>query len=257
MRPSSTVSRWARAAGEAGDAARAALPRKLYLYLYLLVSSLSFLMAAVYVVFRLMERLLGQSSAPETFGLDLAEAAALALIAAGAWLLHLSGLRGDGDLAARGLADRLRALPTLLVDTGDGPAALLEAALRRELPDLPLRRLALADIGAEALAEAALLLLPAGALLADPARAAIAAAAPGRKLYLPDASAAWVGVETYDAEDLAEQLTRAVGQAAEGQTVRLHRPLSLGGLILAGLGLAALLAAIGFPLWLFFRHLVG
>lgn len=255
------VQAWARQAGEAGEAARAALPRKLYLYLFLLVSSLSFLIAAVYLVFRLVERLLGQTPSTENFGLNLAQAGALALIAAGAWLLHLAGLRGDGDLAAAGQARRLAAWPTLLLEPAAGVLAAtgeaLEAALRRELPELPLRRLALDQAAADDISGAALLLLPAGALLADPARAAALAAAPGRRLYLPDGSADWVGIEPWDAEDLAEHLARAVGQVIEGRPVRLRRPLGLGSLIVAGLGTAALLAALGVPLWLFFRHLVG
>lgn len=256
------VQPWALLAGPAGDRARGAIPRKLYLYLYLLVGTLSFLIAAVYLIYRVVGRALGGVTETDPFGLDLAEAGAMALIAAGAWLLHLNALRGDGDLAERSLAGRLAAWPTALLGAAhDAASTALEAALRRELPDLPLTRLDAAGADAATLGAAALLIVPASLVMGGDALAATIAAAPGRKLYLPAGSAAagsadWVGVEPWSAEDLAEHLARAVNQVAEGHAVTLRRPLSVGVMIAVGIAAAILLGAIGVPLWLFFDRLV-
>lgn len=256
------VQPWALLAGPAGDRARGAIPRKLYLYLYLLVGTLSFLIAAVYLIYRVVGRALGGVTETDPFGLDLAEAGAMALIAAGAWLLHLNALRGDGDLAERSLAGRLAAWPTALLGAAhDAASTALEAALRRELPDLPLTRLDAAGADAATLGAAALLIVPASLVMGGDALAAAIAAAPGRKLYLPAGSAAagsadWVGVEPWSAEDLAEHLARAVNQVAEGHAVTLRRPLSVGVMIAVGIAAAILLGAIGVPLWLFFDRLV-
>lgn len=253
------VQAWALRAGPAGDRARAAIPRKLYLYLYLLVGTLSFLIAAVYLIYRVVGQALGGVTETDPFGLDLAEAGAMALIAAGAWTLHLHALRGDGDLAERSLAGRLAAWPTALLGAEqDAASTALEAALRRELPDLPLTRLDGTDPAA--LAAASLLIVPANLAMGGDALATAIAAAPGRKLYLPAGSSAgsgdWVGVEPWSAEDLAEHLARAVNQVAEGHAVTLRRPLSVGAMIAVGIAAAILLGAIGVPLWVFFDRLV-
>lgn len=251
------VQPWALLAGPAGDRARAAIPRKLYLYLYLLIGTLSFLIAAVYLIYRVVGQALGGVTETDPFGLDLAEAGAMAVIAAGAWLLHVSALRGDGDLAERSLAGRLAAWPTALLGAAhEAASTALEAALRRELPDLPLTRLDAAGADAATLGAAALLIVPAPLVMGGDALAAAIAAAPGRKLYLPAGSADWVGVEPWSAEDLAEHLARAVNQVAEGHAVTLRRPLSVGVMIAVGIAAAILLGVIGVPLWLFFDRLV-
>lgn len=256
------VQPWALLAGPAGDRARAAIPRKLYLYLYLLIGTLSFLIAAVYLIYRVVGQALGGVTETDPFGLDLAEAGAMAVIAAGAWLLHVNALRGDGDLAERSLAGRLAAWPTALLGAAhDAASTALEAALRRELPDLPLTRLDAAGADAATLGAAALLIVPASLVMGGDGLAAAIAAAPGRKLYLPAGSSAagsadWVGVEPWSAEDLAEHLARAVNQVAEGHTVSLRRPLSVGVMIAVGIAAAILLGVIGVPLWLFFDRLV-
>ena len=257
------VQPWALQAGPEGDRARSALARKVYLYFYLLVSALSFLIAAVYLVYRLVGQALGGVTGTDPFGLDLAEAGAMALIAAGAWLLHFAALRGDGDLAARGQAGRLADWPALLLAADGEASADLEAALRRELPDLPLSRLVLAGGAASldgadamALASATLIIVPAAAAMGASPLAAAIAAAPARKLYLPAGSADWVGVEPWSAEDLAEHLARAVNQVAAGHEVTLRRPMGLGAMIATGVAVAILLGIIGVPLWLFFDHLV-
>lgn len=251
-----TVQPWAQQAGAAGDRARSALARKVYLYLYLLIGTLSFLIAAVYLIYRLVGLALGGIGESESFGLDAAEAGAMALIAAGAWLLHFQALRGDGDLAARSLAGRLAAWPTLLLAADGETSADLEAALRRELPELPLSRLdGAADT--DALNAAALLIVPGAAAMGATPLAAAIAAAPGRKLYLPAGAADWVGVEAWSAEDLAEHLARAVNQVAAGHAVSLRRPMGVGAMIATGIAAAILLGVIGMPLWLFFDRLVA
>jgi len=175
---------WRRAQGEAiGDsaeaaAARGAIPRKAYLYFYLLVSAVALISSAVYLVYRLVGVLLGEVDPDDDMGLDIARALALASIAAAAWGYHLRVLRADGDLDAGVRRRRLSDLAVLVVGAGDGKlGAAVLAALAREAPEVRALGLGMDSVADDRLRDAA---AQSGLTLERPEDAATAAASASR-----------------------------------------------------------------------------
>ncbi len=251
------------AAGGQGREERQSIIRKIYLYFYLLVATLTVLSAAVYVVYRLLSRALGASSSGNLVS-DLAQAVAYLLIAAGVWLYHGAVLREDTRLARGDRSERLAGLRVAVVDGGDGRVGRgVLAALRQELPQLPVTAVGLTPEaaaamgvapGLEGLREVTLIVGSWEALRPDGATPEVAALAAysGRKLLIPvwPEGADWAGVERWSDEALARQVARAVKQLSNGEEVRLARPLGAGaiiGIIVAILaGLMLLMSGISF-----------
>jgi len=273
---------WRRAQAEAAVdderavAARDALPRKAYLYFYLLVSAVAFIVGCVYIVFRVVGLALGEPDPQNDLGLDLARATAMAAIAAATWFFHLRVLRADGDLDATARRRRLAALNVVVADGGDGAfGAAVLAALARSLVGLQVvpaglgepARAAMAaassaaglgeapDVGpAEAARAADVIIAPwsvAGADAPDGAFAAAIAQSGARKLLVPSAAPGWdwIGVDPRDPSEWVDQAVLAVEQVAAGERVAPRRPLGAAATVLLGIGLIILVAAIGIPLF--------
>jgi hypothetical protein len=109
----------AEASGPAGAEERRSLVRKIYLYFYLFVATMTVLSGVVYIVYRLLSLLLGEANTGNLLS-DLGQAIAFSLIAAGVWLYHGFVLRGDGQLAKQEQAKRLANLRVVVVDGEEG-----------------------------------------------------------------------------------------------------------------------------------------
>jgi hypothetical protein len=133
----------ATAPGPTGDEESQSVIRKLYLYFYLLLATLTVLGSGVYIVFRLVSLALGERP-PGNLLADLGQAIAYSLIAVGVWLYHGALLRADGRRAREAETRRWTSLRVAVLDAGDGRLgrALLDE-LRHELPGLDLRPLGL------------------------------------------------------------------------------------------------------------------
>jgi hypothetical protein len=224
--------------------------RKIYLYFYLFVATMTVLSGVVYIVYRLLSLVLGESNEGNLLS-DLGQAIAFSLIAAGVWLYHGFVLRGDGQLAKHEQARRLASLRVVVVDGGEGgfgQAVLKE--LQRELPGLTFESVDLTPSTATAmggrtapntlaaqLAGAGLIIEPwNNALATGPASAEVAraiSASPAPKLLVPVRSEGWewAGVERWSTEALVRQTLHAVKQIAAGEEVKPARPLSVGAII--------------------------
>lgn len=261
--------------GDRAEAARDALPRKAYLYFYLLVAAVAFIVGCVYVVFRIVGVALGEPDPQNDLGLDLARAVAVVAIAAATWAYHLRILRADGDLDATARRRRLAALTVVVADGGDGAfGAAVLTALARSLDGLKLvaapqgepARAAMGaaahaagleeppDGGLEALRGADAIVAPwslAAANAPDAALAAAIGASPARKLVMPTATPGWdwVGLDPRPADEWVEQAVAAVEQVAAGERVRPRRPLGAAATVLLGIGLVLLVTAIGIPVF--------
>ncbi|MBI5293543.1 MAG: hypothetical protein HY872_16830 [Chloroflexi bacterium] len=242
------------AAGGQGREERQSLVRKIYLYFYLLVATLTVLSAAVYVAYRLLSRALGAGSSGNLVS-DLAQAVAYLLIAVGVWLYHGAVLREDTRLARGDRSERLAGLRVAVVDGGDGRVGRgVLAALRQELPQLPVTAVGLTPEAAAAMEVAPGLegLREVTLIVGSWEIAAALAAYSGRKLLIPvwPEGADWAGVERWSDEALARQVARAVKQLSNGEEMRLARPPGAGaiiGIIVAILaGLMLLMSVIGF-----------
>jgi hypothetical protein len=268
------VEREAVASNAVGIEERRSIVRKIYLYFYLFVATMTVLGNVVYIVFQLLNLALdGRTSAHLVS--DLGQAIAFSLIAVGAWLYHGMILRDDGQLYRRDQAARLAEWQIAVVDAdeGDFGRATLEH-LRRELPDLTLNPIGLTERAAQAmgmeipadsiaaqLASAGLIIGPwditvvggrGGAVTVEIAQAVVTSSA--CKLLAPVRAEGWewAGVERRNTEGIVHQTVHAVKQIASGEDVEPARPLGLGTIIGLIIGALFLLGLLAVPILLFF-----
>ena len=246
--------------------------RKIYLYFYLFVASMTVLSSTVYIVFRILSLLLGGESLEVT---ELGQAISFSLIAVGVWLYHGRILQGDRRISQSGKADNLKALKMSIVDIFDdsfGQALVDE--LKREMPDFTLEPIVLKpevltgedkgegqDTAIAELTEAGLIVGPwvitvpgggEGAVTADIAHAVATSSA--RKLLVPVQVEGWdwAGVERWKADDLLRQTVQAVKQIAAGEMVKVLRPMGAGTIIAIVIGVFFLLILLAIPLLEYF-----
>jgi hypothetical protein len=136
-----------------GETGRRSLVRKIYLYFFLFLATMTVLASAVFIFFRLIGALLGED--PPTLS-ELGQAIAFMLIAIGVLVFHGSALRGDGQLSRQTEGARLAELQVTILDFRAGlQGRLMAEALRHELPGLSVTQLTLPTPGeAEPAAEA-------------------------------------------------------------------------------------------------------
>ena len=259
---------------------RHSIVRKIYLYFYLFVATMTVLSGTVYIVYRLLSLALGERVEGSLLS-DLGQAIAFSLIGVGVWLYHGSALRVDGQLAQRERAERLGRLRVAVVDTGEGSfgRAVLDG-LRREFPGIVLDPIGLTQTAAETmgmditindqqasirkrLAEAGLIVGTwemavsggGGGSVTDDISGAVVAS-PARKLLIPLRAEGWdwAGVDWWDSEALVRQTVRAVKQIVEGEEIKPIRPLSAIAIIGTIIGVLFLLSLL-FSVLNFFSNL--
>ena len=228
--------------GPAGAGARGSTVRKIYLYLFLFVATMTVLSGAVFILFEILSWFLG-SDAPTLS--ELGHSIAFSAIAVGVWLYHGFVLRSDHRLSGRAQVTQMQDLDIAIVDVGDGQfgRALVEA-LERESPGLGLEPILLGQSSDEEIAArlawAGLIVGPwmiavpggdGGAVSLAVSQAVMNS--PARKLLIPARTTGWewAGVERWDADDLVRQTVRAIEQIAAGEEVRLVQPLGAGSVI--------------------------
>ena len=216
----------ATAPGTAGDVESRSTVRKLYLYFYLFLATMTVLGSGVYLAFRLIGRALGVAQ-PSNLQADLGQALAYSLIAVGMWIYHGSILRADGR-RIRGLqSERLSLLRVAVLEAGDESLSrdLLDR-LRRELPGLnPLALDTNAADTPDALAQADLIVGPWFVLVtADEVARAIAASPVPKVLLLTQQEGwHWAGAGKPKPQDTLRQAVRAVKQFAAGEEIKAKR----------------------------------
>ena len=247
-----------------GADARRSVERKIYLYFFLFVATMTVLSSAVYIVFRILSMILGEQ--PPTLT-ELGHAISFSLIAVGVWLYHGQSLRGDGLLSRREQAQCFTALRIAVVDVDEGRfGQAVVDELGREIPDVTPNLIILnseviegAEAGASQeviatqLSEAGLIVGPwviaipggdGGALSASIAQAIVES--PARKLLVPLRIEGWewAGVERWETETLVRQTVHAIKQMATGKVVEPARPMSAGKVIGTIIGVLILLAIL-------------
>ncbi|MBI5653116.1 MAG: hypothetical protein HZC40_22135 [Chloroflexi bacterium] len=223
---------------------RRSIVRKIYLFVYLFVATMTILATAVYIVFRPLSLLLGTRFSGNLIS-DLAHALAYGLIGIALWLYHGWALRGDG---ARNRAARIERLAGLRVAIIGGTLSdAIASGLQREFPGLALDTLDLANAPADLsarLANAGLIVGP-WTIALDPR----VAASPARKLLIPTKSESWDWVGVESARAFAPQTVRAVKQIVEGETLKSGgNPVALiiGIIVLICILIQVLFSLIGF-----------
>ncbi len=256
------------ATGTAGAEERQSVVRKVYLYLFLFVATMTALGSLVYIVAQFLRLILGDVALRYMLT-DLGHAIAFSLIAGGVWLYHGMALRNDGKMAQQEKMARLATMHVAVLDTGEGRLgrAILDA-LQRELSGISLHPVGLtpaaaAIMGAAPDSASALAQLAQAGLIVTPwyitmpgeqaAPEIIQAitASPARRLLVPGELPGWewLGVGRWSAEDLSRQAAQAVKRIAEGEQGKPARPMSTVALILIIL-FALLVLSLGVSLLL-------
>jgi hypothetical protein len=228
-------------AGPAGADERASLVRRIYLFGFVFIATLTTLGGMIYILYRLISIALGERFAGDLVT-DLAQAIAYSLIAAGVLLAHGATLRGDGRARQAAGVARQAALRVLVLANDELGAALL-AGLRGALPGLGLVALdGSADLAGQ-LAQADLVVGPWSPAAGGGPLATALAASPARKLLLPQPGPGWdwAGVEPYGVATGVGQLIAAVRQALADEPIRPQRPLGAGQIIGVAAGILLLL----------------
>ncbi|MEW5941117.1 MAG: DUF3842 family protein, partial [Chloroflexota bacterium] len=242
--------------------------RKVYLYFFLFLATMTVLSSAVYIVYRVLGMVLGEE--PPTIA-ELGNAIAFSLIASGVWLYHGKTLRGDSRFARQEQASLLEALRVVVMDVGEGLfGKALVASLKSEIPDISLSPIVLTPTEAEVdgvkveqksltlqLAEADLIIGPWAIAVAGGADGAVGAkiaqavvSSPARKLLVPSWAGGWdwAGVDRWGPDAIVEQTVRAVKQVLAGEEVKAHHPMSVGSIIGIVIGVLFLLILLAIPL---------
>jgi hypothetical protein len=243
------------APGRSGYEESHSVIRKVYLYFYLFLATITVLGSGVYVVARLIGLVLGVGRSGNLLA-DLGQAIAYSLIAVGIWLYHGSILRADGRRERATQAERLAVLRVVVLPTGDETTdRALSEALERELPGLDIQ--ALDESAAEApalLDQADLIVGPPLILMTGGEVARAVSASPAPKLLMPTTIEDWhwVGMGEVKAQDAIRQTVRAVKQFAAGEKIKAKRGLSAGAIIAIIVSSLLLLGGLGVSLIVYF-----
>ncbi|MBN1641416.1 MAG: hypothetical protein JXA09_09280 [Anaerolineae bacterium] len=244
-------------AGPAGSDARHSIVRRIYLYLFLFIATMTALAGVIYCVYKTLSWALG-SPAPALA--DLGLAMAYSLIAVGVWVYHGAVLRADQRLSQREEARQHAGLRVIVLDQGAGSRSqAIVRALVREMPGLAPETVAL-DVPGGVDEELAARLVEAD-LIAGPWTAFVPGGAPGealgpvaqavlrspaRKLLIPVRAEGWewAGVDRWDEGALAQQVAHAARQSLEGEEVKPIRPLGASTVILIVIGVLIVLPTL-------------
>jgi hypothetical protein len=216
---------------------RRSLIRKIYLFFYLFVATMTVLACAVYVVFRPLSVILGARFEGNVIT-DIAQAIAYALIGVAVWVYHGWALRGDGALHRREHAERLADLRVAILRSDDARwSDAVIASLQREYPGLAIECLEPAN-AMRSIAHAGLIVATSSNLL-DAKIASALNASVARKLIVPLRSETW---EWLNADDDAS-IARAIKQIVEGEPVKANR-FSFAGMIAALVAICVLIQLV-------------
>ncbi|MBO9313399.1 MAG: hypothetical protein J7465_14420 [Chloroflexus sp.] len=220
------VQQMAALGGEIGLLERSSLTRRIYLFGFLFVASLTILIALMYILFRLISIALGQTFAGDLVA-DLAQAIAYSLIAGGVLATHSLALRTDNRL--REAAERARqAQKRAVIFAEEALAQQIMTALQQQFPELKLA-IARQEPGTDDAQQLATADMIVGAWRPSDDLSQLTRS-PAYKLLVPlaDQNWMWIGVEPATETDISRQLVQAVRQFLAGEPLRPQRGLSAG-----------------------------
>lgn len=248
-----------------GVEARRSTVRKIYLYFYLFIATMTVLSGAVYILYRLLSLWLGVRGQGDLAS-GIAQAVAYALVGVGVWLYHGSALRGDSESSRRELVQRLKDVRVAIVDGGDaGFGQALFDRLQKEEPGLNFDLIRLPSQDDEARQAVSAKIGEAGVIVGpwsiavggddiDPEIMRSVVNSKARKIMIPTRVEGWdlAGVDIWNTDDLIQQAVRAVKQWAGGEDVKAVRPMGIGGIIGTVIGILILLGLLAIPLLQYF-----
>jgi hypothetical protein len=245
-----------------GFMARSAAARRIYLFGFVLMATLTFLFCAIFLVYALLSFLLGVGA---DFGFsEIAHALAFAIMATAVWVYHGSILRRDNDILQDAMTPFGAEPRIVLIDDRDGRLGRsLGKALAAALPEAHLDRIALSPEARALLVQEPQQrsdhdLLQAADIIVAPWTAVTphagrdmeegdifeaVAGSPAHKLLIPTPREGWdwSGVESWREETAVRQTVQGVKQIVAGEAVRLRKPFGIGRLLLTVAGVLLLI----------------
>ncbi|MEF3275019.1 MAG: DUF5671 domain-containing protein [Chloroflexus sp.] len=211
-------------AGIAEGVTRSSLVRRIYLFGFLFVASLTLLSSSIYILFRFISIALDETSRGQVLT-DVAQALAFSVIAGG--VIVTNGLVLRADTRLRENAERSRqAQVRVAVLANRELAAPIVASLQQQFPQL---MLAVVDDsnGADAQLANADLIVGVWRPSDDLSRLR---SVPARKLLVPldGENWTWIGLEPVVTRTIPNQLVQAVRQTLAGEMIKPYRPVSAG-----------------------------
>ena len=201
----------AMAPGEMGDHARRSVLRKTYIYLALFASVIGGMATAVGLVYQLIRIVLAGGTGSIVVN-DLLNLVQLLFLFGVVLVYHLSVLRADGASTADSLAEKQSGFNVLIIDSGDGFAQSVKAALMKFAPKAPVT---VTTASEKPEGDFNAVVLP-GSLAATGAPEWIRSFDETRIIVQDDAKGlVWT--------DDAEQAAQSVQQLAEGQEIRMQK----------------------------------
>jgi hypothetical protein len=211
-----------RAPGEAGALARRSLVRRSYLYLVIFAAVIGIMSSAVWLVFQIINALLGGMRGDFTQNTLIALQLLLLFIAV--LVYHMRVLRADGAQATDTLTARHAAFPVLVFAPDEGFAAAVAEAIASQSPDMPVTFQAADEaIQPDSAGMVKAAVLPAALALNPPEPLRLwLETFDGQKVVIPEPVAGWVwsGGATQPLSKAAGGAALALRQLAEGQPVR-------------------------------------
>jgi hypothetical protein len=269
--PWRSAQRGALSSEPSGPDERRSIVRKIYLYFFIFVATMTVLSSMVYIVYQVLRVILGVPGTGILIS-DIGQAIAYSLISIAVWLYHGAALRSDDRLNQQAQSRKLSDVHVAIVDTGDGSLAQeVMDGLRHDLPGLVLEPIRLQAAGTGGLepgdGQAALtaqlaqanlivgpwnIILPGGSVSTE--IACTIAGSPARKLLIPTRLEGWdwAGVDRWDTKGIIRQTLNAVKQILEGDEVEPSRPLGTGAIVGIIIGMFFLLILLVIPILMLF-----
>jgi hypothetical protein len=255
----------AECAGSEPEAAQArqSWVRKIYLYFYLLLATLAFLGAGVFILSQIVLLVIGGRTS-RTLASDIAHAIAFALMSIAVWSYHLSLIRRDGKTVKTIETQLAEKVEVAVVDDENGRfGQALIAAIQQALPNAILHPIGLTPEASAAmtteesqppltdiLATSQIIVGP--WTIATPyvnhgdtdlvALDAIAAS-PAHKLLIPkpEPNWDWTGLGVWESETAVQQTIRSMKQLISGEPLAEKKRYGLGTAVAIGFGIFALI----------------
>jgi len=232
-----------------GSAARRSLVRKIYLYFFVFMASLAIFGSAGWFVFHILTALLG-ADLPGDFITQVLDAFVISLLAVGVWLYHGWAIRRDGQLAEQDEARQMADIEVVVIDGDEGQLGkAIVDKLRHDLPGIHLRPVGTTPQAAAAMAgnsfsagdfDTPYYIVGSWKTLASGDVALPLAKSTATKFAVPVAGDNWIwaGLKPKSAEDYAEQISRGVKQAIEGEEINFNHGVdvaTIAGIVVGGI----------------------
>jgi hypothetical protein len=226
--------------------------RKVYLYFFVFIASLTVFGSVGWFVFQILTFVLG-ADLDDDFLTQVLNALVISLLAVGVWLYHWWAIRRDGQLEQQEQRQRLAQITVVVIDGEQGELGRsLIREMKAELPGIQLKPVGITAQATEAMAgqafstsllDQANYLVGSWQSLTGSEVAPAAASSPALKFVVPlaDRDWIWTGIRARSTEYYARQAVQGIKQAIDGEEISFGLDWDLGTIAAIVLGILVFL----------------